>query len=88
MNPFINVFTDSVDFDQVEWDDFTSLIATTDDIRYLLAVINNLASSGQFASTPLTRSSMAMSHEDEYETLMRCYAWVVAMTNNELAGSK
>jgi hypothetical protein len=36
MNPFVNVFTDTVDFDQVEWDEFTSFIATTDDIKLLL----------------------------------------------------
>ena len=74
MNPFVNVFTDSVDFDQVEWDEFTSFIATTDDIKLLLFRLNETASYGE--------------SEKERDWALRMYAWVVAMTNNELAGSK
>ena len=74
MNPFVNVFTDSVDFDQVEWDDFTSLIATTDDIKLLLSRLNETASYSKY--------------EDDGDWALRMYAWVMAMTNNELAGSK
>lgn len=72
MNPFINVFTDSVDFDQVEWDGFTSLIATTDDIRLLLGALNDDAS--YWADEDSAYSAWAL----------RMYAWVMAMTNNEL----
>jgi hypothetical protein len=74
MNPFINVFTDTVDFDQVEWDEFTSFIATTDDIKLLLFRLNETASYHE--------------SEKERDWALRMYAWVVAMTNNELAGSK
>ena len=74
MNPFINVFTDTVDFDQVEWDEFTSFIATTDDIKLLLFRLNETASYDE--------------SEKERDGALRMYAWVVAMTNNELAGSK
>ena len=71
MNPFVNVFTDTVDFDQVEWDDFTSLIATRSDIKMLLFGLNEQASYGP-----------------NKDWALRMYAWVMAMTNNELAGSK
>jgi hypothetical protein len=74
MNPFINVFTDTVDFDQVEWDEFTSFIATTDDIKLLLFRLNETASYHE--------------SEKERDWALRMYAWVVAMTNNELAGGK
>jgi hypothetical protein len=74
MNPFVNVFTDTVDFDQVEWDEFTSFIATTDDIKLLLFRLNETASYDE--------------SEKERDWALRMYAWVVAMTNNELAGSK
>lgn len=70
MNPFINVFTDSVDFDDA-WDEFTSLIATTEDILLLLEFLNEEASFG-----------------GRKDWALRMYAWVMAMTNNELAGSK
>lgn len=76
MNAFTNVFTDSVDFDQVEWDGFTSLIATTFDIRLLLAFLNEQAS--YWADEDSAHSEWAL----------RMYAWVTAMTNNELAGGK
>ena len=74
MNPFINVFTDRVDFNQLEWDEFTSFIATTDDIKLLLFRLNETASYHE--------------SEKERDWALRMYAWVVAMTNNELAGSK
>ena len=70
MNPFINVFTDSVDFDDA-WDEFTSLIATTEDILLLLEFLNEEAS-----------------FSGRKDWALRMYAWVMAMTNNELAGSK
>ena len=74
MNPFVNVFTDRVDFNQLEWDEFTSFIATTDDIKLLLFRLNETASYHE--------------SEKERDWALRMYAWVVAMTNNELAGSK
>ena len=74
MNPFINVFTDSVDFDQVKWDEFASLIATNDDIKLLLFTLNETASYNY--------------DERERDWALRLYAWVMAMTDNELAGGK
>jgi hypothetical protein len=58
----------------VEWDEFTSFIATTDDIKLLLFRLNETASYHE--------------SEKERDWALRMYAWVVAMTNNELAGSK
>ena len=68
MNPFINVFTDTVDFDQVEWDEFTSFIATIDDIKLLLSRLNDIA---QYADYDETERRWALC----------MYAWVMAMTN-------
>lgn len=73
MNPFVNVFTDTVDFDQVEWDDFTSLIATTDDIKLLLEWLNEQASS---------TSLHAWSGHSKWA--LRMYAWVTAMTDGQV----
>ena len=70
MNPFINVFTDTVDFDEA-WDEFTSLIATTEDILLLLEFLNENASFG-----------------GNKDWSLRMYAWVMAMTNNELTPNK
>ena len=78
MNPFINVFTDRVDFNQLEWDEFTSFIATTDDIKLLLEMLNEFASFNEDDSGLFPSRMWAL----------RMYAWVMAMTNNELAGSK
>jgi len=70
MNPFINVFTDTVDFDEA-WDEFTSLIATKEDILLLLEFLNEEASFG-----------------GRKDWSLRMYAWVMAMTGNELTPNK
>jgi len=70
MNPFINVFTDTVDFDEA-WDEFTSLIATREDILLLLELLNEEASFG-----------------GRKDWALRMYAWVMAMTGNELTSNK
>jgi len=70
MNPFINVFTDTVDFDEA-WDEFTSLIATTEDILLLLEFLNEEAS-----------------FNGRKDWALRMYAWVMAMTGNELTPNK
>ena len=80
MNPFVNVFTDAVDFDQVEWDDFTSLIATTDDIKLLLSRLNETASYSKYED--------GSDWEEDSNWALRMYAWVMAMTNNELTPNK
>lgn len=56
-------------------------LATADDLRYLLEILNEIIS--QFPSAPLTRASYTMSCEEEYEILMRCYAWTYAKASKE-----
>lgn len=49
-------------------------LATYDDLRYLLEIINELMA--KFPSAPLTRHSYTMDDNEEYEILARCYAWI------------